>query len=107
MYGIQPLFFGLLYGNTVAFFPKAIFVCGCAILTAALVCAFMIRSPVERELLIQSAQKMKGKKRVERERGRSRASKDLFGGTSLESTSGSDSGSSSGSSDATVPVVEA
>ncbi|KAJ3926366.1 MAG: major facilitator superfamily domain-containing protein [Lentinula lateritia] len=104
---LGPLFFGLLYGNTVAFFPKAIFVCGCAILTAALVCAFMIRSPVERELLIQSAQKMKGKKRVERERGRSRASKDLFGGTSLESTSGSDSGSSSGSSDATVPVVEA
>ncbi|KAJ3744437.1 major facilitator superfamily domain-containing protein [Lentinula detonsa] len=90
---LGPLLFGLLYGNTVAFFPKAIFVFGCAILTASLVCAFLIRSPVER------VQKVQGKKRrVEHERGRSRVSKDLFGGMSPSS------GSSSGSD--TAPVAE-
>jgi hypothetical protein len=77
---LGPLFFGLLYGNTVAYFPKAIFVAGGGILTAALVCAFMIRSPVERHLRVKG--KASGKKRTEREepeRGRSRAHKDLFG----------------------------
>ncbi|KAJ4477211.1 major facilitator superfamily domain-containing protein [Lentinula aciculospora] len=94
---LGPLLFGMLYGNTVAFFPKAIFLFGCAILTAALVCAFMIRSPVEHELVVQRLQK--AKKRAEHERGRSRVSKDLFGGMS--------SGSSSGSSDDTIPVLDA
>ncbi|KAJ3824680.1 major facilitator superfamily domain-containing protein [Lentinula raphanica] len=96
---LGPLLFGLLYGNTVAFFPKAIFVCGCAILTTALACAFLIRSPVERE---SGGQKAKGKKKVaERERGRSRVSKDLFGGTSGSSSS------ISGSSDGTTSILEA
>lgn len=81
---MQPLLFGLLYGNTVANFPKAIFVVGGGILTTSLVCALMVRSPVERYL--RKGGKGLGKKRAERvseelepERGRSRASKDLFG----------------------------
>lgn len=77
---IQPLLFGLLYGNTVADYPKAIFVVGGGILTASLVCAVMVRSPVERHS--RKGAKGPARRRTEREepeRGRSRASKDLFG----------------------------
>ncbi|KAF9073440.1 hypothetical protein BDP27DRAFT_301490 [Rhodocollybia butyracea] len=90
---LGPLLFGLIYGNTVAYFPKAIFVVAGGILTAALTCTILVRSPVEKHLV---SRKNKSKKRVEDalERGRSRASKDLFGATS----------SPNGSSSSTTPT---
>ncbi|KIK63023.1 hypothetical protein GYMLUDRAFT_57781 [Collybiopsis luxurians FD-317 M1] len=77
---LGPLLFGLVYGNTVAYLPKAIFVVGSGILAVCLLCAFLIRNPVGGHL---ESRKGKGARRTsdgrESKRGRSRASKDLFG----------------------------
>jgi len=85
------LLFGLVYSGTVAQFPKAIFVTACSILVAALVCSSLVRSPLQRQRAGNKGKTSvkdgayKGKKRrlsreeEEERRGRSRASKDLFG----------------------------
>ncbi|KAF5367389.1 hypothetical protein D9758_003750 [Tetrapyrgos nigripes] len=86
-----PLLFGLVYSDSVAQFPKAIFVTACGILVGALGFASLIRSPVQRERprgkgkapMKGGAHRTKSSRlsRAEEEerRGRSRASKDLFG----------------------------
>lgn len=74
------MLFGLIYSGTVAQFPKAIFTVAVGILFVALACLFIVQNPIERNKV------GKGKKRRipvgEEERGRSRVSKDLFGGSS-------------------------
>lgn len=73
---IGPMLFGLIYSGTVARFPKTIFITASGILTVALSCMFLVVSPLAKRA------SGKGKKRAaieEVERGRSRASKDLFG----------------------------
>ncbi|KAK7050939.1 hypothetical protein VNI00_005051 [Paramarasmius palmivorus] len=89
---LAPLLFGLIYSETVAHFPKTIFVTACGILVVALCVMMLVRSPVRRERPASNssatrsssgkgkgkAQKKRGK--PEKERGRSRVSKDLFGG---------------------------
>uniref|UniRef100_A0A0W0EXW5 MFS general substrate transporter n=1 Tax=Moniliophthora roreri TaxID=221103 RepID=A0A0W0EXW5_MONRR len=84
---IAPLLFGLIYSETVAHFPKAIFVTACSILVIALCVTMLIRNPVRRERVSSSSPHGKGKGKTqkkrgkpEKERGRSRVSKDLFGG---------------------------
>ncbi len=81
---LGPMMFGLIYSETVATFPKTIFVVAAGILLFALVCMMLVRNPVD-----SFKGKGLGKKKVYREdeveRGRSRISKDLFGA----STSGS------------------
>ncbi|KAF5370171.1 hypothetical protein D9757_010618 [Collybiopsis confluens] len=85
---VDPMIFGLLYANTVGFFPKAIFVVAGGILTTVLVCALFIRSPLEEYVPRWSG---KGKIRSvdddDSERGRSRLRKDLFNRSSSATTS--------------------
>ncbi|KAF5350841.1 hypothetical protein D9757_012837 [Collybiopsis confluens] len=85
---LGPMIFGLLYANTVGFFPKAIFVVAGGILTTVLVCALFIRSPLEEYVPRWSG---KGKTRSvdddDSERGRSRLRKDLFNRSSSATTS--------------------
>ena len=75
------MLFGLVYSNTVAQFPKAIFFVAAAILIYALVMVLLVRNPVrpswkgKRVIWTQS----RGRD-VLVERGRSRVSKDLRGG---------------------------
>ncbi|KAG6909060.1 hypothetical protein DXG01_002213 [Tephrocybe rancida] len=70
---IGPMLFGLVYSETVAVFPKAVFVTAGGLLLCALLLALLVRGPV--------VQRGKGKKKaVQSERGRSRVSKDLRGG---------------------------
>ncbi|KIK55823.1 hypothetical protein GYMLUDRAFT_47565 [Collybiopsis luxurians FD-317 M1] len=81
---LGPMIFGLLYANTVAYFPKAIFVVAGGFLTAVLVCSFLIRNPVESHLVPREDGKGKRRSSSENEeddsqRGRSRVRKDLFG----------------------------
>ncbi|KAG6813401.1 hypothetical protein H0H92_011379 [Tricholoma furcatifolium] len=64
---VGPMLFGLVYSGTVGGFPKGVFVTAGGILVFALMLGLLVRAPVAR-----------GKK--DRERGRSRVSKDLRGG---------------------------
>ena len=87
------MIFGLVYSETVAMFPKAIFAVAAAILLSALMMVLCVRNPVR-------PGQPKGKKTRQGrdvERGRSRASKDLRGGAIAGNygSAGSDSGSSS------------
>lgn len=76
----QPLVFGLVYSETVAHHPKAIFGVAGGLLILAILCAFLVTSPVA------PLPRGKGKRRKrfedeEVERGRSRVSKNLFAPT--------------------------
>ncbi|KAL0568795.1 hypothetical protein V5O48_013178, partial [Marasmius crinis-equi] len=80
---IGPMLFGLVYSETVAQYPKAIFALACGILVASICATLLIRNPVHSERAVRD--KGKGKRRSRRQdeeerRGRSRVSKDLFGG---------------------------
>ncbi|KAJ8072424.1 hypothetical protein PM082_015983 [Marasmius tenuissimus] len=80
---LAPVLFGLVYSETVASYPKAIFVVACGILIAAFWTTLLIRNPVRAEPVLRK--KGKGKRRsirleAEARRGRSRSRKDLFGG---------------------------
>ncbi|KAG7089531.1 hypothetical protein E1B28_011205 [Marasmius oreades] len=81
---IAPLVFGLVYSETVAQFPKTIFVVACSILVASLCSATLLRNPVRGEPDVKGKGNGQGRKRQskheEERRGRSRVSKDLFGG---------------------------
>ncbi|KAF9565265.1 MFS general substrate transporter [Agrocybe pediades] len=84
---LGPMLFGMIYGGTVAKFPKAIFVVGAGIMVFALVMLLCVRNPVrvtKEELLAEHGNKSKkGSSRRANgdvERGRSRISKDLRGG---------------------------
>ncbi|KAL0954449.1 hypothetical protein HGRIS_003425 [Hohenbuehelia grisea] len=97
---IGPLLFGIVYTDTVATFPKAVFATSAAILAVSLAFFLFVRSPVV----------SKGRRRtiwvddLEVERGRSRVSKDLrpeppaMGGYASYGAVGSGSGSSAGRS---------
>lgn len=71
------MLFGLIYSETVAAFPKAIFVAAAGILVTSLTLMMLVRGP--------KTPSMKGKGKAKRnakepQRGRSRIRKDLRGG---------------------------
>ncbi|KAK0469666.1 major facilitator superfamily domain-containing protein [Desarmillaria tabescens] len=76
---LGPMIFGLIYSGTVATYPKAIFTIAGGMQVFSLMAVMLVKNPVDL---------FKGKKSMrwvrdsneEVERGRSRASKDLFGG---------------------------
>ncbi|KAK0204888.1 major facilitator superfamily domain-containing protein [Desarmillaria ectypa] len=76
---LGPMIFGLIYSGTVATYSKAIFMTAGGMLVVSLMAVMLVKNPVDL---------FKGKKSMrwvrdsneEVERGRSRASKDLFGG---------------------------
>ncbi|KAG6899543.1 hypothetical protein C0993_009274 [Termitomyces sp. T159_Od127] len=68
-----PMLFGMMYSGTVAIFPKAVFVTASGLLVCALMLVFLVRGPAIHE-------KERKKRTEERERGRSRVTKDLRGG---------------------------
>jgi hypothetical protein len=72
------MIFGLVYIETVAMFPKAIFTVAAGFLVCAFMMVLFVRNPVRP---VYSG-RLKGKRREGRhvERGRSRVSKDLRGG---------------------------
>ena len=76
------MIFGLLYVGTVAQFPKAIFVTAAGVLLFALVSMFLVVNPAVKRVRVGKGKKVVRRIDEELERGRSRASKDLFGGTS-------------------------
>ena len=75
------MIFGLVYSETVAKFPKAVFAVAAALLVFALTVVLCVKNPV-RPVYYQSMGKKKNNRRQGRdiERGRSRVSKDLRGG---------------------------
>jgi hypothetical protein len=72
------LLFGLVYSETVARYPKAIFVTSAGMLVGALAFLSLLRSE---SVIGKGKRKMKRWEREEAERGRSRVSKDLRGGS--------------------------
>jgi hypothetical protein len=98
---VGPVVFGVLYANTVASFPKAIFTAAAGILVVALALVFMVRPPpppaagradaAQAQASVAASAKAKGKRRQPREmeRGRSRATKDLRTAGSPEGVYGS------------------
>ena len=91
------MIFGLVYSETVAKFPKAVFAVAAALLVLSLTMVFCVRNPVQPPYPGRSKKKRQGR---DIERGRSRVSKDLRGGAIIGNygsvASGSyDSGSSS------------
>ncbi|KAL1742863.1 major facilitator superfamily domain-containing protein [Schizophyllum fasciatum] len=102
---LGPLLFGLVYSETVAVYPQAIFVVATGALGGALVLLLLVRSPLRGARRAEkgkgkskdqgkgkgkAAAKGKGRRGADEEvrRGRSRASKDLNGGA-LPATYGS------------------
>lgn len=78
---LGPMLFGLVYSNTVARFPKAIFFVAAAILIYALVMVLLVRNPVRPSKKGKRVIWTHSRRRdVQVERGRSRVSKDLRGG---------------------------
>jgi hypothetical protein len=70
------MLFGLIYSETVATFPKAIFVTAAGILVTSLTSVMLVRGPK-----MTPTFKGKGKKKVrDLQRGRTRVRKDLRGG---------------------------
>jgi hypothetical protein len=70
------MMFGMIYSSTVAVVPKAIFIVAVGTMSVSLLLMLLVRNPVQ-----SAAPDKKRKKRgEERERGRSRVSKDLRGG---------------------------
>lgn len=68
------MLFGLIYSETVAQYPKAIFVTAAGMITVALALLFLVRPDVGRKVQRRSA---RAQMEVEIERGRSRVSKDI------------------------------
>ena len=89
------MIFGLVYSETVAKFPKAVFAVATALLVFALTTVLCVKNPVRPVYPGQSNGK-KNRQRQDIERGRSRVSKDLRGGAiSIVNYGSAGSGSSS------------
>ena len=88
------MIFGLVYSETVAKFPKAVFAVAAALLVLSLTMVLCVRNPIQPAYPGRSKKSRQGQ---DIERGRSRVSKDLRGGAIGDyGTAGSyDSGSSS------------
>lgn len=82
---LGPMIFGLIYSGTVATYPKAIFTIAGGILVVALMAVMLVKNPVD---LFKGKKSMRWVKDSDEEveRGRSRASKDLFGGQTPEAS---------------------
>lgn len=84
------MLFGLIYSETVGVYPKAIFVTAGSILFLSLIGVLLVQNPVKRN---PSNKKRRPQLRLQQdededvERGRSRISKDLFGGTTSDTSS--------------------
>jgi len=102
---LGPMIFGLVYSETVAKFPKAVFAVAASLLVFSLTMVLCVRNPV-RPASYPDSGRSTGKKNRRQgrdiERGRSRVSKDLRGGAisiignyGSVNKSSSDSGSSS------------
>ena len=76
---MQPVLFGVMYGETVAGFPRAIFVTAGMVLLGAMTCVGLAR-PEGVSAGKGRRRRVKRWEREEMERGRSRARKDLRGG---------------------------
>lgn len=79
------MLFGLVYSNTVATFPKAIFVLAACLVVIAIVMLCLIRPP-RVDLPIQIRVETHVRTSVERLRGRSRGQKDIAEELRLELT---------------------
>lgn len=79
------MLFGLVYSGTVATFPKAVFVLGSGIMVGSLTMMFFVRNPVRMHPL-QRRRQRRQQSDDDRERGRSRQSKDLRGGAITHSS---------------------
>ncbi|PFH53010.1 hypothetical protein AMATHDRAFT_118707, partial [Amanita thiersii Skay4041] len=83
---LGPILFGLVYSESVAIFPEAVFVVAAGILFVGLMSLMLIRNPGGPATTRpgdrgkKGKDKMRSRKRVDVERGRSRVSKDLRGG---------------------------
>ena len=79
------MLFGMIYGGTVAKFPKAIFVISAVLCLFALVMFSWVRNPVLKVGFFKSKAPIKRRRDNSEmpERGRSRVSKDLRGGAIL------------------------
>ncbi|KAJ6576516.1 major facilitator superfamily domain-containing protein [Mycena vulgaris] len=92
---LGPLLFGLVYSETVAAFPKTVFVVAIGILFASLTAMMLVRSPLSE---VKGKSGVRRRRRInsleEEQRGRSRISKDLRGyGSTIDSQQASTSGS--------------
>jgi hypothetical protein len=95
------MIFGLVYSETVAKFPKAIFAVTAALLVFLLTMLLCVRNPVRPAYYTGRSRSKKGKKNgsrddVDVERGRSRVRKNLRGGAIIQV--GNNYGSVGGSS---------
>ena len=77
----QPILFGLVYSESVATLPKAVFMLAASILVIGVLLMLLVKNPGKVPVVGQKG-KTKGRSRryLEVERGRSRVSKDLRGG---------------------------
>ncbi|KAJ7499472.1 major facilitator superfamily domain-containing protein [Mycena latifolia] len=96
---LGPMLFGLIYSETVATYPKAVFATAIGLLFMALTATLLVRSPVSDVKGKAPVRRRRRNTAEEAERGRSRASKDLRGGYGSTSEAGSppDQGPSSSS----------
>lgn len=92
------MIFGLVYSETVAKFPKAVFAVAGALLAFALATVICVKNPVRPVYNERTNGKKDRKQGQDVERGRSRVSKDLRGGAIIGdygSVNSIESGSSS------------
>jgi len=86
---LGPILFGVIYTNTVASFPRAIFVAAAALVIVAIALTVFVRPDVSLSMLKNTRRKRKSgtvsRHKAEERRGRSRASKDLRGGSASAS----------------------
>lgn len=83
MFYFQPIIFGVIYGNTVASFPKAVFAVAGVLVLVAIALTTFLRPDVS--LSTPKSNRKKMKCRAIEHRGRSRVSKDLRGGSASTS----------------------
>ena len=81
------MIFGLVYSETVAKFPKAIFAVSAALLVFALTMVLCVKNPV-RPVYPGRSNGKKNRQGRDIERGRSRVSKDLRGGAIIVNDDG-------------------
>lgn len=91
------MIFGLIYSETVAKFPKAVFAVAAALLVFVLTMVLCVKNPV-RPVYHKRSNGKKNRQGRDIERGRSRVSKDLRGGAITIGNYGSVNSYNSGSS---------
>ncbi|KAF7316815.1 hypothetical protein HMN09_00414600 [Mycena chlorophos] len=105
---LGPLFFGLIYSETVAVYPKTVFIAAAGSLFVALTALLLVRNPIaESKTRTRSMAKLSARRQrqiswEEEHRGRSRVSKDLRG---YGSTNNNNSSPTSKASRSPVPPV--